>query len=112
MADAKVFMNATDIILDLKTQLCDKRGINDLSTRCALTDLINAAVNAGRVEAYEEIKNSHDYDWYMQARECFGKAARLDAPRLQERLNKLYKTTLQKRTLELIQQKLSGDYNE
>lgn len=62
MADAKVFMNATDIILDLKTQLCDKRGINDLSTRCALTDLINAAANAGRVEAYEEIKNSHDYD--------------------------------------------------
>lgn len=62
MADAKVFMNATDIILDLKTQLCDKRGINDLSTRCALTDLIYAAVNAGRVEAYEEIKNSHDYD--------------------------------------------------
>lgn len=62
MADAKVFMNATDIILDLKTQLCDKRGINDLSTRCALTDLIIAAVNAGRVEAYQEIKTSHDYD--------------------------------------------------
>jgi len=62
MADAKVFMNATDIILDLKTQLCDKRGINDLSTRCALTDLIIAAVNAGRVEAYDEIKASHDYD--------------------------------------------------
>ena len=62
MADAKVFMNATDIILDLKTQLCDKRGINDLSTRCALTDLIIAAVNAGRVEAYEEIEASHDYD--------------------------------------------------
>ena len=62
MADAKVFMDATDIILDLKTQLCDKRGINDLSTRCALTDLIIAAVNAGRVEAYEEIKASHDYD--------------------------------------------------
>lgn len=62
MADAKVFMNATDTILDLKTQLCDKRGINDLSTRCALTDLIIAAVNAGRVEAYEEIKVSHDYD--------------------------------------------------
>jgi len=59
-----------------------------------------------------EICRRTDYDWYMQARECFGKAARLDAPRLQERLNKLYKTTLQKRTLELIQQKLSGDYND
>ena len=62
MADAKVFMNATDIILDLKTQLCDKRGISDLSIRCALTDLIIAAVNVGRVEAHEEIKASHDYD--------------------------------------------------
>lgn len=62
MADAKVFMNAIDIILDLKTQLCDKYNINDLSIRCALTDLINAANNAGRVEAYEEIKASHDYD--------------------------------------------------
>lgn len=62
MTDAKVFMNATDIILDLKTQLCDRRGINDLSTRCALTDLIIAAANAGRVEAYEEIKNIHDYN--------------------------------------------------
>lgn len=62
MADAKVFMNAIDIILDLKTQLCDKYNIKDLTIRCALTDLINAANNAGRVEAYEEIKSSHDYD--------------------------------------------------
>ena len=65
------------------------------------------------LESHEnDICRRTDYDWYMQARECFAKAARQDSARLQERLNKLYKTTLQKRTLELIQQKLSGDYNE
>ena len=53
-----------------------------------------------------------DYDWYKQAVECYGKAALLQPARLIERLDKVYKTTLEKRTLELIQQRLAGGYDE
>ena len=53
-----------------------------------------------------------DYDWYKQAVECYGKAALLQPARLIERLDKVYKTTLEKRTLELIQQRLAGGHDE
>lgn len=52
------------------------------------------------------------YDWEIQARDCFSKAARADAARLNERLQQKYKTALEQRTLELIQSTIAGGIND